>query len=29
MFNKSVQVEKEKFLKGLNELLFEGNIRDS
>ena len=28
MFNKSVQVEKEKFLKGLNELLFEGNIRD-
>ena len=29
MFNKSVQVEKEKFLKGLNEVLFEGNIRDS
>ena len=28
MFNKSVQVEKEKFLKGLNEVLFEGNIRD-
>ena len=28
MFNKSVQVEKEKFLKGLNDVLFEGNIRD-
>ena len=28
MFNKSVAVEKEKFLKGLNEVLFEGNIRD-
>ena len=27
-FNKSVQVEKEKFLKGLNDVLFEGNIRD-
>jgi len=28
MFNKSVQVEKEKFLKGLNDVLFKGNIRD-
>lgn len=28
MFNKSVASEKQKFLKGLNEVLFEGNIRE-
>ena len=29
MFDKSVRTEKDKFLKGLNELLFEGDIRAS
>ena len=28
MFNKSVRSEKEKFLKGLNEILFGGNLRE-